>query len=351
MSSTWEQVADLPLEIERTELEPQQQDVSSDFTRKTTIIHLLGGGEEGLGEDVVYSADEQEAAWAAGPPDLTGSWTLRTFSEHVGALDLFGGAEPEQAAGRDYRRWAYESAALDLALRQAGTSLHAQLGIEPRPITYVVSLRLGEPATIEPVTRRLARYPDLRFKLDPTSDWDDDLCAALAATGAVDSVDLKGQYSGTIVDNPADPALYRRIVEYFPEAWLEDPKLTEETDEILRPHRDRITWDAPIHSIADVQALPFPPKTVNVKPSRFGAISALFDCYDWLAERGIGAYGGGQFELGVGRGQIQLLAALFHPDEPNDTSPSGFHVMDPPPGLEPSPMPPNAAALGFRRET
>lgn len=351
MSCTWDKVADLPLEIERTELEPREQDVSSDFTRKTTTVHLHGGGEEGLGEDVVYSAAEHDAAWAAGPPDLAGSWTLRTFSEHVGALDLFGGAEPEQAAGRDYRRWAYESAALDLALRQAGTSLHAHLGIEPRPITYVVSLRLGDPATIEPITRRLARYPDLRFKLDPTSDWDDELCAALAATGAIDSVDLKGQYSGTIVDNPADPALYRRIVEHFPDAWIEDPKLTDETDEILRPHRDRITWDAPIHSIADVEALPFPPKTVNVKPSRFGAISALFDCYDWLAERGIGAYGGGQFELGVGRGQIQLLAALFHPDEPNDTSPAGFHVMDPPPGLEPSPMPPKAAPLGFRRES
>ncbi|UUY03305.1 hypothetical protein LRS13_21960 [Svornostia abyssi] len=349
--STWKQVADLPVEIDRVELEGLEQDVSSDFTRKSTIVHLLGGGEEGLGEDVVYQADEHEAAWAAGPPDLAGSWTLASFSEHVGGLDLFGGQEPESPASRNYRIWAYESAALDLALRQAGTSLHAHLGLEPRPITYVVSLRLGDPASLEPVTRRLARYPDLRFKLDPTADWDDELCAALAATGAVDSLDLKGQYSGTIVDNPADPALYQRVVDYFPDAWIEDPKLTDETDEILRPHRDRITWDAPIHSIADVEALPFPPKTVNVKPSRFGAISALFDAYDWLAERGIGAYGGGQFELGVGRGQIQLLAALFHPDGPNDTSPTGFHAMDPPPGIEPSPMPPRAAPRGFRRES
>ena len=349
--STWEKVADLPLEIERAELEPREQDVSSDFTRKSTIIHLFGGGEEGLGEDVVYQADEHEAAWAAGPPDLAGTWTLRSFSEHLGDLDLFGGQEPETPVSRNYRRWAYESAALDLALRQAGTSLHAHLGIEPRPITYVVSLRLGQPSTIDPVTRRLAHYPDLRFKLDPTADWDDDLCVALAETGSVDSVDLKGQYSGTIVDNPADPGLYQRVVDHFPDAWIEDPKVTDETDAILRPHRDRITWDAPIHSIADVEALPFPPKTVNVKPSRFGAISALFDAYDWLAERGIGAYGGGQFELGVGRGQIQLLAALFHPDGPNDTSPTGFHEPDPPPGIEPSPMAPKAAPLGFRRES
>ena len=60
---------------------------------------------------------------------------------------------------RLYRRWAFESAALDLALRQAGTSLAAALGREARPVTFVVSLRLGEPATLEPVTRRLERYP------------------------------------------------------------------------------------------------------------------------------------------------------------------------------------------------
>ena len=30
-------------------------------------------------------------------------------------------------------------------------------------------------------------------------------------------------------------------------------------------------------------------------------------------ERGIALYGGGQFELGPGRGHIQYLASLFHP--------------------------------------
>jgi hypothetical protein len=31
------------------------------------------------------------------------------------------------------------------------------------------------------------------------------------ATGAVDSVDFKGYYVGSIVDQPADPVLYRRV--------------------------------------------------------------------------------------------------------------------------------------------
>ena len=43
-------------------------------------------------------------------------------------------------------------------------------------------------------------------------------------------------------------------------------------------------------------------------------------------------YGGGQFELGPGRGQIQLLASIFHPDTPNDVAPGGYNVPDRPPG-------------------
>ena len=71
---------------------------------------------------------------------------------------------------------------------------------------------------------------------------------------------------------------------------------------------------------------------VNVKPSRFGSVRALMDAYDYLDERGIGAYGGGQFELGPGRGHIQYLASLFHPDTPNDVAPGGYNLVDPPAG-------------------
>ena len=346
--STYELVADLPLTIEGYDLEGLAQHVSSDFERKSTIIHLRGDGAEGVGEDVVYDAVDHEIAQREGPTlALAGDWTLRSFSEHLQAIELFPEV-PQRDVSQLYRVWAYESAALDLALRQAGQPLHAVLGREPRPLTFVVSLRLGEPPSLEPVSSRLARYPTLRFKLDPTVSWDDDLVAELVATGAVDSVDFKGLYEGTIVDQPADPVLYARVIEAFPDAWIEDPKLTPEIDELLVPHRDRVTWDANIHSIADIEALPFAPRMVNLKPSRLGGIKPLFDAYDYTAERGIGAYGGGQFELGVGRGQIQYLASIFHPDTPNDTSPAGFHVADPPLGLPSSPLSPTPSPTGFR---
>ncbi len=347
--STYELLAGMPLLVEGYELEAHEVAFSEEFVRKTTVIRLRGAGEEGLGEDVTYAVDDQEALQreGAGRWPLAGRWTLASFAEHLRALDLFP-RPTDRSEFRLYRNWAFDSAALDLALRQAGTTLHAALGRECRPLSFVASLRLSDPPTLEPLLRRLAIAPGLRFKLDPTPSWDEELIAGLVGLGAVESVDLKGQYEGTIVDNPADPALYRRVVEAFGDAWIEDPKLTPETEPILLPHRERITWDAPIHSIADIEALPFAPRRLNIKPSRLGGLRSLLDVYDYCSANDIGCYGGGQSELSVGRGQIQYLASLFHPDAPNDVAPSGFNLPEPPADLPSSPLDPAPSELGFR---
>ncbi len=346
--STWEALAGLELLIEDYSLQALQESVSSSFERKSTIIQLRGSGAEGLGEDVTYDAVDQEILQQAGPNlPLSGRHTLGSFSERLAELSLFPQA-PQREVSQRYRTWAYESAALDLALRQAGSTLHGALGREPQPVRFVVSLRLGEPPSIEPLRERLALYPGLRFKLDPTSSWDEPLIAELLATGAVDSVDFKGLYVGSIVDQPPDPLLYRRVAEAFPHAWIEDPALTPETDEVLAPYRERFSWDAPIHSIADIEALPYPPRMVNIKPSRLGGLKSLLDTYDYCRERSIGNYGGGQFELGVGRGQNQYLASLFHADAPNDVAPTPFNLPTPPAGLPGSPLAPSPASSGFR---
>src|SRR5207244_7982891 len=68
------------------------------------------------------------------------------------------------------------------------------------------------------------------------------------------------------------------VAEGFPEAWIEDPDLSElEAATALEPYHDRITWDAPIHSVDDIEALPFRPRTINVKPSRIGSVRRLLD--------------------------------------------------------------------------
>jgi hypothetical protein len=170
----------------------------------------------------------------------------------------------------------------------------------------------------------------------------------LVQTGAVDSLDLKGQYKNTPVDVETDPELYRMVIEAFPHAWLEDPDVTDETKPILDEVADRITWDAPIHSVADVLDRPWRPRMVNIKPSRFGPLSNLFEMYDWCEREGVQAYGGGQTELGPGRGHIQYLASLFHPDTPNDTAPSGYNEPQLADGLLTSPLEPRIAPVGFR---
>ena len=336
--SLYDSVKELPLTIEEYDLEGRSLDVSSGFTRKTTTIRLVGGDEEGLGEDVTYEADEHDAQLARGPVlRLAGDWTLGSFSRHLSTVPLFE-REPDRSVYLDYRRWGFESAALDLALRQAGRSLAATVGRAVRPLTFVVSMRLGSPPELDRVRGWMELYPGLRFKLDATSDWTDDFVASLRALGCVDSIDFKGHYAGTIVDQAPDPALYRRVVEGLPGVWLEDPAIDDGTRPILEEVSARITWDAVIHSVEDIEALPWPPRTVNVKPSRFGSIERLFATYDFCEARGIGAYGGGQFELGVGRGHIQYLAALFHPDTPNDVAPGGFNLPNPTPGLTSSPL-------------
>ncbi len=348
---TFDSFADLPLEIEGYELEGMELQIPG-FERLATVIHLQGGGEEGLGEDVTYDALDHVALQDAGPNlDLTGHSTLGEFCEFMGGVDTFP-AEPQRDVSRRYRRWAFESAALDLALRQAGTGIDEALGREPRQVEFVCSMRLspgeGEPSSIETLKRKLDPYPTLRFKLDPTNDWTDELIAALVETGAVESLDFKGFYKGTVVDVETDPELYAKLIEAFPAAHFEDPDVNEETRPILEPVRDRLTWDAPIHSIADIEALPWEPKMVNVKPSRIGGLRDLCETYDYCAARGIGAYGGGQWELGVGRGQIQVLASLFHPNTPNDTAPRGYNEADPPPDLPTSPLEPRLTPTGFR---
>jgi L-alanine-DL-glutamate epimerase-like enolase superfamily enzyme len=357
--SAYDAIADLPIAIEGYELEDNDREYSPEFTRGSTIVHLRGGGEEGIGEDVIYDVLDHIAHRDAGPVhDLSGPSTMGELCDLLGKLDLFPGAPPvRDETSRLYRRWAYESAALDLALRQAGKPLWEVIGREPRPVNFVCSTRLTvfgeEPrrSSNDAITRRLAKYPTLRFKLDPENDWDDGLIAELREIAQVDILDLKGLYRGTPVDVETDPVLYRAVAEAFPDAYLEDPDLNEETRAVLEPHMDRVTWDAPLHSVADIQGLEHKPRAINSKPSRFGSLEELMAVYEYCDGEGIRVYGGGQGELGVGRQQIQYLASLFHPDTPNDTAPSGYNDPSVPDGMPASPLEPQPAESGFRWAT
>ncbi|MET0730583.1 MAG: hypothetical protein ABWZ03_05270 [Solirubrobacterales bacterium] len=352
MSVIYDRLAELPLRIEGYELTAHDREFG-DFTRPSTVVHLHGEGKEGIGEDVVYTPLDHIAHRDAGPVlDLTAATTLGAACELIGTLDLFAAAPPEYPASRHYRRWAYESAALDLALRQGGLALWEVVERDPQPLRFVCSTRLtsfGDEeagSSTEAITNRLARYPELEFKLDPENDWDARLIEEIAGLAPVRVLDLKGMYVGTPVDVDTDPELYRAVAERFPDAYLEDPDINDETREVLAPFDDRITWDAPLHSLADVEERAR--KAINSKPSRFGSLAELVDIYEYCDANGIAVYGGGQGEVECGRGQIQYLASLFHASTPNDVAPSGYNDPAVPAGMPTSPMDPAPSETGFR---
>jgi hypothetical protein len=346
--SLWPRLAGLPLVIEACEYERLHAVLAYEFERITTHVRLVGAGVDGLGEDVSVFREDGTALHETRPTlPLEGEWTLAGFCEHLATLELWP-EPPEWDGALRYRQWSFESAALDLALRQAGRSLHDVLGLTPQPVRFVNSLGLSKEPSIEPVRRRLARSPGVRLKLDAETTWPPGLVEEVAATGAVDTIDFKGHYGLEVKDPEALGALYDRVLAAFPDAYLEDPHDLPEIEQRLSDHLERVSYDAPIRDAEDIGATPLAARIVNVKPSRIGSLRRLFDVYARCARERRPMYGGGMGELGVGRGQIELLAALFHADAPNDVAPSAYNEDDPPGGLPASPMAPRPETTGFR---
>src|SRR6201995_320046 len=142
--ASYDAIKDLPLAVEECSFEGLQLGLG-EFERLTPVIKLRGAGAEGIGEDVVYDAVDHIGQQSHGPPDgLAHSGSFDEFSKKLDGIALFPAGAPERGdVSADYRRWAYESAALDLALRQAGTNLAAALRREPRPLNFGSSLRRG----------------------------------------------------------------------------------------------------------------------------------------------------------------------------------------------------------------
>jgi hypothetical protein len=327
--SLWDSLANVELKVDGYTLQRRESQTPSGWKRVTTTVVLAGDGATGEGEDVTYEAELHD-----GVPDelmLAGTWTLDDFSHHL---------DEQEELAEGYRRWAFESAALDLALGQNEQGLGEALGRAERPVRFVVS-------TWHDPAGWLQVAPELEFKLDAEKEWDRELLQRLRGLDRVRVVDLKAYYRGTSVDLLPDPELYRAVAEELPDAVIEDAWLEDGLLEALAGAEDRLSFDAPIHSLADLDDLPLKPKWLNIKPSRFGTVHELLDTIEACEERGIKMYGGGQYELGPGRPQIQRLASVFYPDGPNDVAPSVYNEGEPREGLPQSPLPaPEGPGLG-----
>ena len=139
--------------------------------------------------------------------------------------------------------------------------------------------------------------------------------------------------------------MYGVVLEAFPAALLEDPHELPDVEALLEPVRDRVSFDAPIHRVADI-GLDADDQRQAVADRR--PASRCSRSTSTAPRNGVAMYGGGMGELGVGRGQIELLASLFHPDAPNDVAPSAFNAEALADGLPASPLVLDEPAPGFR---
>ena len=338
--SLYRRLAGLGLEIDGYRTERRELDVSSGFRRVTTEIVLTGVGLEGRGEDVTYAAEDHDDYPADLP--LAGEWTLDGFSRRVGGLDLFPGRPPGQEFFRPYRRWGFESAALDLALRQQNLSLGKALARPYRPVRFVLSTRLD----IKPW---LAVAPRLEFKLDPTPEWDESLMREIAATGRVRQLDFKSFYtdlrgqSGRPGAVPAGRGGVPGRRARGPGAGRPGARCAAWGGGALQLRRahpllgGRRGDDRQVAAVCGPGCDGFVLRNLNIKPSRFGSVRALLDCVERAQAAGMVLYGGGQFELGIGRDEIQALASLLYADGPNDVAPREYHG-EAHPGVPPSPL-------------
>ena len=112
---------------------------------------------------------------------------------------------------------------------------------------------LGDPPSTEQLHAWLALYPGLRFKLDATPGVD-----GRSRRGA--GGDRRGRLDRLQGPVPRHGRGHTSRSDSLPTGrrgparrWLEDPGLTDETIAVLEPHRDRVTWDAIIHSIEDIE--------------------------------------------------------------------------------------------------
>jgi len=312
----------------------------------TTCVRLTGDGHQGCGEDVSPYQGEADALHHVGSRlPRAGRWTLESYRRQLASIDQWP-VPARWESVRRWRSWGLQAAGLDLALRQNGIRLDELAGRAAQPVHFVHSLALGTPPAVEQVIRRLDRHPGLRLKLDVTPACSAELLAEVAATRAVDILDCKGWYPSPEPDDRALVSFYERVLEAFPEVILEDPHPLPMVSDLLRTVPAVIAYDAPISTAQDLERTPLPPAAINVKPCRAGDLPVLLDLCAAAEARGLLLYGGGMDELGVGRRQIQHLAALFYPAGPNDVAPAGYNIDPLGAGLPESPLPP-PASVGF----
>ena len=190
----------------------------------------------------------------------------------------------------------------------------------------------------------MAATPGLEFKLDPQSSWTPELFASLRSTGRVRVLDLKSVYKDSPVDQPFDAAALpagcgswrSRRGEH---RYIEDPDAGPTTaSRALAGAEDLFSWDAPIHSVADIEGLAQRPGAINIKPSRFGSLRPAARGHRVLRGRGHPHVRRRAVRAGTGpRPDPGAWRRSSTRTRPTTWRPADYNQGDPRPGLPASP--------------
>ena len=339
----WPALADLPLVVE--ELGYGRLDPGPGFgeAHSTRLVRLTGAGHEGLGEDITLFFEPEGPTWrspASGRSARSARTSTRSSSGRASEPEFATWSAASATGATSPRRWTSRSR------RRAGRCTRCSAASRG-PSSYVNSFGIGDPdvgrrccagssATpgcassstptwLDPRRRRRAR----RHRRRPRRRLQGPLRARGRGSGrAARAVRARARGLPEALSRTARPARGHRAARA-----ARRPRLLRRAD----PHRRRPRRGA--RPGADVQH--------QAEPGRVAA-RAVRALRRRASERGLAMYGGGMGELGVARGQIQLLAAMFSPDAPNDIAPPGFNALEPAAGLPPSPLAPDPAPVGFR---
>lgn len=258
--------------------------------RPSSTVELHGAGLTGYGENVAFYGAEHVAF-----AEHVDEWarTARTSDALTVERALADTALPR------YERAALEAALIDLALRQAELSLYDLTDVPEAELRFVASLSGGA----DPI-RAITRLRDTGFvgelKLDLDEHWTDHVLSELGHDPSLVILDFKGR---------GNAAFASRVAHAAPHALLEDPPEGAEIAAF------RVSRDAPLASAAEVSAVLALGCSVNLKAPRMGGPLEVLRALELAPTR---SYFGGMFEVGVGRQQARLFAALYCPSAPND---------------------------------
>ena len=185
------------------------------FERVTTVVRLPAAARRARSEDVTPYGDEDDTLHVLGAgPRARRRVDAGRASATTSPPRTSGRSPPEWGdMQRRWRNWAFQAAALDLALAQAGRPLHAVLGREPRAAALRQLARAGRPARRS--TRSGAGWsatPGCASSSTRRRRGREELIDEVAATGAVEIIDFKGHYGMETGELPALLTMYERVI-------------------------------------------------------------------------------------------------------------------------------------------